>query len=69
MDWSIGAALVVALYFLAGLRIVRSPNRGLVERFGHFRRLVLPGIHWIVPGVERLFLVNVTEVSLSSDRK
>ena len=69
MKWFLGIAVLTGAYLLAGVRVVRSPDRGLVERWGRFSRLALPGLHWIIPGVERMFVVNVTQVELSSDRK
>jgi regulator of protease activity HflC (stomatin/prohibitin superfamily) len=52
------AALVV---FLAGIRIVRPTHRGLVERLGKYRRFADRGFNWIIPLVDRMVQVNVTE--------
>jgi regulator of protease activity HflC (stomatin/prohibitin superfamily) len=63
---SIAIFIAVSLFF-AGVRIVRPTSRGLVERFGKYKRLALPGFNWIVPIVDRMFLVNVTEVMVNAE--
>jgi regulator of protease activity HflC (stomatin/prohibitin superfamily) len=54
--------LVVVLYALiSSLRIVRPTEKGLVERFGKYHRFVEGGITLLVPFVDRIIKVNVTE--------
>src|SRR4051812_31653597 len=68
--WIVLAAVAIVLvYACAGVRVVRPTSRGLVERFGKYRRVAEPGFHWIVPVAERLFLVNVTEVMVNAERQ
>jgi regulator of protease activity HflC (stomatin/prohibitin superfamily) len=55
-----GAAFVLMVFFY-GVRIVRPTSRGLVERFGKYRRFGQPGFNWVIPGVERMFVINITE--------
>jgi regulator of protease activity HflC (stomatin/prohibitin superfamily) len=62
----LGCALVV-LYFLAGIRVVRPTSRGLVERLGKYRRLATPGFNWLIPVVDRMILVNITEVMVNAE--
>ncbi len=52
------AALAV---FLAGIRIVRPTHRGLVERLGKYHRFADRGFNWIIPLVDRMVQVNITE--------
>jgi len=61
------ALFFVAMYFVAGVRLVRPTSRGLIERFGKYQRLAQPGFNWIVPGVDRLILVNITEVMVNAE--
>ena len=61
----IGIPLVVL--FFAGIRIVRPTHRGLIERLGKYRKLAGPGFHWIIPVIDRLFLVNVTEQMVDAE--
>jgi regulator of protease activity HflC (stomatin/prohibitin superfamily) len=53
--------LVVVIIFFAGIRIIRPTHRGLVERLGKYRRFAMPGFHWIIPIIDRMFQVNITE--------
>src|SRR5512143_3704388 len=53
--------LIVALV-LMGIRIVRPTHRGLVERLGKYNRYGMPGFHVIIPGIERMFQVDIREV-------
>jgi regulator of protease activity HflC (stomatin/prohibitin superfamily) len=65
----VSLAGLVFFYLLAGVRVVRPKSRGLVQRFGKYRRLAEPGFHWIAPLVERMFLVDVAEVMVNAERQ
>jgi regulator of protease activity HflC (stomatin/prohibitin superfamily) len=52
---------VAIMFFLAGIRIVRPTHRGLIERLGKYRRFAAPGFSWIIPLVDRMIRVNITE--------
>ncbi len=56
-------SLVVAIIviFFAGIRIVRPTHRGLIERLGKYHRFAMPGFHWIIPLIDRMYQVNTTE--------
>src|SRR5271157_3172832 len=60
-------ALVVVMFFLSGIRIVRPTSRGLVERLGRYRRLAMPGFNWLIPMIDRLILVNITEIMVNAE--
>src|ERR1700690_1758331 len=62
----IGVGLTVLIFF-AGVRVVRPTSRGLVERLGKYRHLAMPGFNWIIPLIDRMFLVNVTEVMVNAE--
>jgi regulator of protease activity HflC (stomatin/prohibitin superfamily) len=51
----------VVIIFLTGIRIVRPTHRGLLERLGKYRKLADSGFHWIIPVVDRIYMVNITE--------
>ena len=59
------AALIVLLFF-SGIRIVRPTHRGLIERLGKYRRFGRPGFHWVIPGIEKMYRVNITEVMVDA---
>ena len=51
-------ALIV---FLMGMRVVRPTQRALVERLGRYHKYAEPGFTWVIPFVDRMVKVNVTE--------
>lgn len=55
------AVAAVVFVLLAGIRIVRPTHRGLVERLGQYRRFADRGFNWIIPLVDRMVQVNITE--------
>ena len=61
------AVVVIVILFLSGIRIVRPTSRGLIETMGRYTNYADPGFHWIFPGIQKLFLVNVTEQMFNAD--
>ena len=57
----------IVLIFLAGIRIVRPTHKGLIERMGKYKKLAAPGFHWIIPVIDRLFYVNITEQMVDAE--
>lgn len=55
------------IIFFAGVRIVRPTQKGLIERLGKYTKLAQPGFHWIIPVIDRLFLVNITEQMIDAE--
>ena len=55
------AGIVLLVVFFMGIRIVRPTRRGLVERLGRYNRFANPGFTWVIPVIERMYIVNVTE--------
>ncbi len=54
--------LIVIIVLLAlSIRTVRPTSRGLIERFGKYNRFANPGIVFLIPFIERLVVVNITE--------
>jgi regulator of protease activity HflC (stomatin/prohibitin superfamily) len=64
--WLVLIGIIVLLFF-SGVRIVRPTNRGLVERFGKYHRFANPGFQWIIPGIEKMYLVNITEKMVDAE--
>ncbi len=60
MGWLIVVAVVVFIFF-AGIRIIRPTHRGLMERLGKYKMFAGPGFHWIIPIIDRMIKVNITE--------
>ncbi len=57
---------VVVLFFF-GIRIVRPTHKGLIERLGKYSRMAEPGFHWIIPIIEIMYKVNITEQMVDAD--
>jgi regulator of protease activity HflC (stomatin/prohibitin superfamily) len=53
--------------FLSGIRIVRPTRRGLIEKFGRYSRFANPGFHWIIPLIEHMYIVNITEQMVDAE--
>jgi len=58
--------LVIAFVF-AGIRIVRPTHRALIETFGKYTKFGGPGFHWIIPVVQRMYQVNITEQMVDAE--
>lgn len=69
MEYLIGFPVVVFLVivFLMGIRIVRPTHRALVERFGKYKRFAEPGFNWIIPVIDRMYKINITETMVDAE--
>ena len=59
--------LGVVVIFFMGIRIVRPTHRALVERFGKYNRFAMPGFNWVLPIVENLYQINITEQMVDAE--
>ena len=57
----------IVMVFFAGIRIVRPTHRGLIERLGKYQRFANPGFHWVIPVIEAMYLINVTELMVDAE--
>ena len=57
----------VGFIFLTGIKIVRPTRRGLVERLGKYNHFANPGFHWLIPLVDNMYQVNITEQLVNAD--
>ncbi len=55
------------ILFFSGIRIVRPTHRGLIERLGKYKKLAGAGFHWIIPIVERIYMINITEQMVDAE--
>jgi regulator of protease activity HflC (stomatin/prohibitin superfamily) len=60
----IGAAIFI---FFIGIRIVRPTHRGLVERLGKYHRFAMPGFNWVIPIIDTMHQVNITEQMVDAE--
>lgn len=63
-----GVIVILALWVVASaVKIVRPTQRGLVERFGKYNRFAPPGMHFMLPFAEKMYLVNITEQMVDAE--
>jgi regulator of protease activity HflC (stomatin/prohibitin superfamily) len=53
--------IIIVILLILSVRTVRPTSRGLVERFGKYNRFANPGIVFLIPFIEHLVVVNITE--------
>jgi regulator of protease activity HflC (stomatin/prohibitin superfamily) len=53
--------IVVIILLAKSIHTVRPTSRGLIERFGRYNRFANPGIVFLIPFIERLVIINITE--------
>jgi regulator of protease activity HflC (stomatin/prohibitin superfamily) len=60
--------IVLAIgFFVYGIRIVRPVETGIVEFLGKFSRTASAGFNWIVPGLFKMYRINITERRVDID--
>ena len=52
---------VAILLFLTGFRVIRPTERGVKETFGKYVGHISSGLKWIIPFVQKIYRVNITE--------
>ncbi len=57
----------VVLFFFAGIRIIRPTNRALVERLGKYHHFAPPGFNWIIPVIDKMYKINITEKMINAE--
>ena len=55
------AVILVIWLLVQSIRTVRPTSRALIERFGKYNRFANPGIIFLIPFIEHLIRVNITE--------
>jgi len=65
---ALGVVLFIFFFIIlpVSLRIVRPVDRGLVERFGKYRRFANPGLTFLAPFIEKIIRVNITEMMVDA---
>lgn len=66
-NWLIIILIAVIIFFFMGIRIVRPTRRALVERLGKYRRFAHAGFNWIIPVIDKLYQVNITEQMVNAE--
>ncbi|MFL5789002.1 MAG: SPFH domain-containing protein [Flavisolibacter sp.] len=55
------SSVVALILFFLGIKIVRPTHRGLIERLGRYYKFANPGFHWVIPFIDKIYVVNITE--------
>jgi regulator of protease activity HflC (stomatin/prohibitin superfamily) len=59
--------IVAFITLVTSIRTVRPVARGLVERFGKYKRFTNPGLVFVLPfGIEKLIKINITEMMVDA---
>jgi regulator of protease activity HflC (stomatin/prohibitin superfamily) len=61
------AGIFILFIFLIGIRLVRPTNRALVERLGKYHRFAHPGFNWVIPGIDKMYRINITEQMVDAE--
>ena len=59
--------IIAIVLFFSGIRIVRPTHRGLIERLGKYHSFAGPGFHWVIPVIDKMYQVNVTEQMVDAE--
>lgn len=62
-----GVIVLIIGTFVSGIKIVRPTERGLIERLGKYNRFGNPGFNWIIPLIERMFQIPITESMVNAE--
>jgi regulator of protease activity HflC (stomatin/prohibitin superfamily) len=67
----LGSILFLILFVILplSLKIIRPTERGLVETFGKYSRFAKPGLTVIIPIIERIIKIDITEMMVSSEKR
>ena len=61
LSWVTPFVVFFIFLFLVGIRIVRPLEKALIERLGKYKRVADQGFHWIIPIIDKMYRVNLTE--------
>ena len=55
-----------AALFVFGIRIITEYERGVIFRLGRFIGVKTAGFKWIIPGVDRMVKISLSEIVMGS---
>lgn len=67
--WYILSGLVALLLLYMSMNMIRQTSRGLIERFGKFNRFAEPGLNFIIPFIERIYSIDITETMVDVEQQ
>lgn len=51
----------IVIIFALGIRIIRPTEKGVIEFLGKYTRTASAGFNWIIPVIENIYIINITE--------
>jgi len=67
LGWVIPIMVFLLFIFFIGIRIIRPTEKGLIERLGKYKKTAEQGFHWIIPVIDKIIKVNITENMVDVD--
>lgn len=52
---------ITVIFVASGIKIIRPTHRAAIETLGKYKRFQSSGITWIIPYIQKLYKVNITE--------
>lgn len=65
----VAIGIIVVIILATGVRTIRPTHRGIVERLGKFHRVQGAGLTWIIPVLDRLYAINITEQMTDAEKQ
>lgn len=65
--WMVLSIIALVILFFSGIKIVRPTHRGIMERLGKYYGYAMPGFHWLIPIIDRMYQINVTEQMVDAE--
>jgi regulator of protease activity HflC (stomatin/prohibitin superfamily) len=65
----LAGVLVGLAFFFGGLKMITPTHRAAIERLSRYHRFMKSGITWIIPLVDKIYPVNVTEQMANADQQ
>jgi len=57
------------IFIFLGFKIIRPVEKAVVERFGKYSRTLEQGLRWIIPFVDKIIRINITEIRLDVQKQ
>lgn len=67
--WTGLGTFTTGLLIYISANIIRPTSRALIERFGKYNRFAEPGLNFIIPFVETIYEVDVTEMMVDVEQQ
>ncbi len=64
-----GLFIFLGIFIFLGFKKIRPTERGIVERFGKYKRTCEQGLRWTIPFIDKMTKVNITEIRLDVSKQ